>query len=61
MFAEVGRARVPRVNEAAEHLAQLIRREGPIPFDRFMEAALYGPGGFFASGRGAGRAGRATS
>lgn len=39
-------------------LAQLIHREGPITFDRFMEVALYGEGGFFASGRGAGRAGR---
>jgi SAM-dependent MidA family methyltransferase len=37
----------------------VIRREGPIPFDRFVELALYEPGvGFFASGRGAGRAGR---
>jgi SAM-dependent MidA family methyltransferase len=37
----------------------LIRREGPIPFDRFVELALYEPAiGFFAAGRGAGRAGR---
>lgn len=44
---------------AAEHLARLIQREGPIPFDRFVEGALYDPdGGFFAQGRGAGRAGR---
>lgn len=44
---------------AAAHLARLIRREGPIPFDRFVEGALYDPdGGFFAQGRGAGRAGR---
>jgi SAM-dependent MidA family methyltransferase len=32
---------------------QAIREEiaahGPIPFDRFMELALYGPGGFFAT------------
>lgn len=39
-------------------LAETIRREGPIRFDRFMEAALYDPqGGFFAVGGGAGRAG----
>ncbi|WP_420612211.1 SAM-dependent methyltransferase [Candidatus Spongiisocius sp.] len=29
----------------------MIRREGPIPFDRFMEMALYDPdGGYFGSG-----------
>jgi SAM-dependent MidA family methyltransferase len=40
-------------------IAHLIRREGPIPFDRFVELALYAPGaGFFATGRGAGRSGR---
>jgi SAM-dependent MidA family methyltransferase len=38
-----------------ERLSQLIHRDGPIPFDAFVEGALYGPGGFFASGRGAGR------
>lgn len=43
---------------ASERIAALIRREGPITFDRFMEAALYGAGGFFAEGGGAGRAGR---
>jgi SAM-dependent MidA family methyltransferase len=46
------------VNTVAAHLAQVIHREGPITFDRFMETALYGEGGFFASGHGAGRAGR---
>lgn len=34
---------------------QAIREEiearGPIPFERFMELALYGPGGFFATGK----------
>lgn len=36
-----------------------IERLGPIPFDRFMELALYAePGGFFARGAGAGRAAR---
>lgn len=44
---------------AAEAIARLIRREGPIPFDRFVELALYEPStGFFATGRGAGRAAR---
>ena len=46
------------MSAVAEQLAQLIHREGPITFDRFMETALYGDGGFFASGHGAGRAGR---
>ncbi len=37
----------------------MIRREGPIPFDRFVEIALYDPeSGFFATGHGAGRARR---
>jgi SAM-dependent MidA family methyltransferase len=39
----------------ATTLARLIRREGPVPFDVFVEHALYGDGGFFATGRGAGR------
>ena len=42
---------------ASDRIAQLIHREGPITFDVFMEAALYGQGGFFASGGGSGRAG----
>lgn len=34
-----------------ERIRRLIRREGPIPFDRFMEMALYDPdGGYFGSG-----------
>ena len=40
----------------AAALARLIRREGPVPFDVFMDVALYSEGGFFASGHGAGRA-----
>ncbi len=43
---------------AAERIAERIRREGPIGFDAFMEAALYGEGGFFTGARGAGRGGR---
>jgi SAM-dependent MidA family methyltransferase len=46
------------VTTVADHLARLIHREGPITFDRFMAEALYGEGGFFTSGHGAGRAGR---
>ena len=41
-----------------EALAERIRREGPIPFDVFVEVALYGDDGFFSRARGAGRAGR---
>lgn len=33
-----------------------IHRRGPLPFADFMELALYGPEGFFTTGRGAGRA-----
>ncbi|MET0894929.1 MAG: SAM-dependent methyltransferase, partial [Acidimicrobiia bacterium] len=43
---------------AAESLAEQIHRSGPIPFDAFVDGALYGEGGFFASGHGAGRTGR---
>ena len=44
---------------AAETIARRIHREGPIPFDAFMELALYdADDGFFARGRGPGRAGR---
>jgi SAM-dependent MidA family methyltransferase len=36
-----------------------IHRQGPLPFDAYVDAALYDPtDGFFARGRGAGRAGR---
>jgi len=42
----------------APRIAARIHREGPIPFDAYVDAALYDPdGGFFASGHGAGRAG----
>jgi SAM-dependent MidA family methyltransferase len=45
--------------DLAERIAERIRREGPIPFDRYVDAALYDEdGGFFARGGGAGRAGR---
>jgi len=39
----------------AARIAARIRREGPIPFDVFVEEALYGTGGFFTRARGAGR------
>lgn len=43
---------------AREGLRARIRRDGSVPFDVFMELSLYGEGGFFASGHGAGRSGR---
>jgi SAM-dependent MidA family methyltransferase len=43
---------------AAQVLTERIHRAGPIPFDAFVDGALSGEGGFFAQGRGAGRAGR---
>ena len=46
------------VTRAFETIVERIGREGPIGFDAFVDLALYGDGGFFARGRGAGRAGR---
>jgi SAM-dependent MidA family methyltransferase len=47
------------MTDLAARIAECIRREGPIPFDRYVEAALYDDeGGFFGRGGGAGRAGR---
>jgi SAM-dependent MidA family methyltransferase len=43
---------------AADEIAALIERNGPVPFDVFMEHVLYGTDGFFTAGGGAGRAGR---
>jgi len=40
---------------AAERLHALITRRGPVPWSVFMETALYGEGGFYATGGGAGR------
>jgi SAM-dependent MidA family methyltransferase len=41
-----------------EVIAERVRRVGPIPFDEFMELALYHPEfGFYSAGRGAGRGG----
>jgi SAM-dependent MidA family methyltransferase len=51
---------MPRTGSSlADRIAERIRREGPIPFDRYVDAALYdSDAGFFALGGGAGRAGR---
>lgn len=46
------------MSAVADELKDRIGREGPIPFDDFVEVALYGDGGFFTRARGAGRAGR---
>ncbi len=49
----------PVTTTLAERIAERIRREGPIPFDAYVEAALYDEqDGFFTTGGGAGRAGR---
>jgi SAM-dependent MidA family methyltransferase len=43
---------------AAPTLLALIHRHGPLPFDRYVEHALYDPDvGFYTAGRGAGRQG----
>lgn len=46
-----------RPSPLEQQLVERIHREGPLPFDAFVETALYGAGGFFSSGHGAGRAG----
>lgn len=43
------------VATVARELSASVGRRGPLPFSSFMELALYGPGGFYESGRGAGR------
>lgn len=45
-------------SEPTALVAERVHRNGPIPFGEYVDLALYGPGGFFASGGGAGRAGR---
>jgi SAM-dependent MidA family methyltransferase len=48
-----------RSREEPPRLVERIRRGGPVPFDEFVEYALYDEhDGFFARGGGAGRAGR---
>ena len=46
------------MSRVSDLLVERIHREGPIPFDAYVDAALYGEDGFFARARGAGRAGR---
>jgi SAM-dependent MidA family methyltransferase len=41
---------------AAGEIRRVIEADGPVPFERFVELALYGPGGFYTDG--AGQAGR---
>ena len=48
----------PGAAAATLAIAERIHRNGPIRFGAFVELALYGPGGFFTGGGGAGRAGR---
>jgi NADH dehydrogenase [ubiquinone] 1 alpha subcomplex assembly factor 7 len=48
----------PGWSGSTDALVERIQREGPIPFDAFVEAALYGDRGFFTDGHGAGRSGR---
>lgn len=40
-----------------ERIVARIGREGPLPFDAVVDEALYGEGGFYATGGGAGRSG----
>jgi SAM-dependent MidA family methyltransferase len=56
--ADAGSGRAPAGDASAREVVERIRRRGPIPFGELVELALYGPGGFFTSGGGAGRAGR---
>jgi len=38
------------MGQAGEYIRQVIAREGPISFARFMGLALYGPGGYYRRG-----------
>ncbi len=38
---------LPGVSSAADRLRRRIAEHGPLPFAEFMEAALYGPGGYY--------------
>jgi NADH dehydrogenase [ubiquinone] 1 alpha subcomplex assembly factor 7 len=46
------------LNPVTDELARRIARSGPIPFDEYMDAVLYGPAGFYRLGGGAGRSER---
>ncbi|MEW6154813.1 MAG: SAM-dependent methyltransferase [Actinomycetota bacterium] len=41
----------------ARAVAERARRSGPLRFDEVLDLALYGPGGFYSAGSGAGRGG----
>jgi len=43
------------VTGPADRLRAAIARRGPVPFSELVEAALYGPDGFYTTGGGAGR------
>jgi SAM-dependent MidA family methyltransferase len=43
------------VGPAWPAIVERIHRGGPIPFSHYQMACLYGPGGFYTDGRGAGR------
>ena len=46
----------PQAGSLLDRLAERIRRQGPLPYAAFVEAALYDDAaGFYTSGRGAGR------
>jgi SAM-dependent MidA family methyltransferase len=49
--AEVG----GRPGPAWSAIAERIHRSGPLPFHQYQHGCLYGPGGFYARGGGAGR------
>jgi len=38
------------MGQAGEYIRQVIAREGPISFARFMGLSLYGPGGYYRRG-----------
>ncbi|MFB3777038.1 MAG: class I SAM-dependent methyltransferase [Bryobacteraceae bacterium] len=51
-MADAGIGRLRQMTNAGEILRDQITRDGPVPFHRFMEVALYQPGcGFYQRGR----------
>lgn len=50
-----GREPTPGASHPAAALRARIAQEGPAPWSAVLEAALYGPGGFYTRGGGAGR------
>jgi SAM-dependent MidA family methyltransferase len=43
------------MTDAATRIRALVSRQGPVPWSVVLEAALYGPAGFYTGGGGAGR------